>query len=65
MTTLSGDLVTEVFEGPYSHAKKWHEDLQLVARDRGSEPGEVYFSTRLVQNAPKPMEKTTSWALSR
>ena len=43
MTTLSGDFATKVFEGPYSHAKKWHEDLQQIARDRGSEPGEVCF----------------------
>lgn len=43
MTTLSGDFVTKVFEGPYDQAKKWHEDLQKLARDRGSEPGEIYF----------------------
>jgi hypothetical protein len=41
MTTLSGDFLTKLFEGPYSQARKWHEQMQLIARDRKSEPGDV------------------------
>lgn len=43
MTTLSGDFLTKVFEGPYSQARKWHEEMQLIARGRKPDPGEVYF----------------------
>ena len=43
MTTLSGDFITKVFEGPYSQARHWHEEMRQIARDRKSEPGDVYF----------------------
>ncbi|CDX16785.1 conserved hypothetical protein [Mesorhizobium sp. ORS 3324] len=43
MTTLSGDFLTKVFEGPYSQARQWHEEMRQLARDRRSEPGDVYF----------------------
>lgn len=43
MTTLSGDYLTKVFEGPYSRARQWHEDMQQIARDRKSETRDVYF----------------------
>ncbi|MDX8482425.1 hypothetical protein RFN28_28780 [Mesorhizobium sp. VK24D] len=43
MTTLSGDFLTKVFEGPYSQASQWHEEMRQIARERKSEPGDVYF----------------------
>lgn len=43
MTTLSGDYVTKVFEGPYRQARRWDEEMRQVARDRTAEPREVYF----------------------
>jgi hypothetical protein len=43
MTTLSGDYVTKLFEGPYSQARTWDEEMRQIARDRNTEPGDVYF----------------------
>jgi len=43
MTTLSGDYVTRVFEGPFSSAGAWHKEMAALARDRGHEGGPVYF----------------------
>lgn len=43
MTTLSGDFMTKVFEGPYSQARQWQEEMRQIARDRKSEPSNVYF----------------------
>lgn len=43
MTTLSGDFVTKVFEGPYREARNWHFEMQDLVRSRGCTPGEVWF----------------------
>lgn len=43
MTTLSGDFLTKVFEGPYSQARDWHEEMQRIACGGKSEPSDVYF----------------------
>ncbi len=43
MTRLSGDYVTKVFEGPYSEAKAWHDDLKALSASRGKPDGEVWF----------------------
>lgn len=43
MTTLSGDFVTKVFEGPYQEARHWHEELAELARSRGGEPKSIWF----------------------
>lgn len=43
MTTLSGDFVTKVFEGPYRMAKHWHKEMEDLVRSRGGTPGEVFF----------------------
>ena len=31
MTTLSGDFITRVFEGPYRHAKTWMHEMETAA----------------------------------
>jgi len=43
MTTLSGDFITKVFEGPYKEAKHWHEEMQEMVRAKGKQPGRVMF----------------------
>lgn len=43
MTTLSGDFITKVFEGPFSQARTWDEEMRQIVRDRNAEPGDVYF----------------------
>lgn len=43
MTTLSGDFVTKVFEGPYREAARWHADLEDTVRARGKDPGRIFF----------------------
>lgn len=43
MTTLSGDFVTKVFEGPCQEARHWHEELAELARSRGGEPNSIWF----------------------
>ena len=43
MTTLSGDFVTKVFEGPYREARTWHEKMKDLAREKGGEDKDVYF----------------------
>ena len=43
MTTLSGDFLTKAFEGPFSQARTWDEEMRQIASDRNAEPREVYF----------------------
>lgn len=43
MTTLSGDFITKVFEGPYSRMGAWHEAMLALVRARGREPKSVWF----------------------
>jgi hypothetical protein len=43
MTTLTGDFITKVFEGPYSEARGWYDAMQQAARDRKVTAGDVYF----------------------
>ncbi|SMX40762.1 hydrolase [Maliponia aquimaris] len=43
MTTLSGDFVTKVFEGPYRDVRKWHAAMQEAVRAKGRQPGDVWF----------------------
>jgi hypothetical protein len=43
IVTLSGDYVTKVFEGAYSNAPAWHEDMQRTVREKGKEPKDIYF----------------------
>ncbi len=43
MTTLSGDFVTRVFEGPFSSIGTWQSEMEAEARKAGSEAKKVYF----------------------
>ena len=43
MTTLSGDFLTHVFEGPYREAKEWLPELEGMVRAKGYDPKTVYF----------------------
>jgi hypothetical protein len=43
MTTLSGDYITKVFEGPYSNMKGWHEEMLALAKSKQAEDKAVYF----------------------
>ncbi|WP_068109524.1 hydrolase [Tropicimonas marinistellae] len=43
MTTLTGDFVTKVFEGPYKDARHWIEEMRKIAAERGKEPKEIFF----------------------
>jgi hypothetical protein len=42
-TSLSGDFVTKVFEGPYREAKSWYSEMENVVRSRGKDPKRIYF----------------------
>ncbi|MGB8813474.1 MAG: hydrolase [Paracoccaceae bacterium] len=43
MTTLSGDYVTKVFDGPYSQAKNWMQALETMAKAKGSTGKSSWF----------------------
>lgn len=43
MVRLSGEFVTKVFEGPYSDARKWCEEMSRFVADRGLEVETQYF----------------------
>ncbi len=43
MTTISGDFITRVFEGAYSGAKGWYEQMEQTVRERGKDPGRIFF----------------------
>ncbi len=43
MTTLSGDFLTRVFEGPYRKTKDWLAEMEHAVQSHGNIPGRVYF----------------------
>lgn len=43
MTTLSGDYITRVFEGPYRKAKDFAHDMEVAATAMGETAKTVYF----------------------
>ncbi len=43
MTTLSGDYITKVFEGPYRNARDWYEEMDRLVRANGDLPGKIWF----------------------
>ena len=43
MTTLSGEFITRVFEGPYRHAKDWMHEMEVAAEAAGHKAKQVYM----------------------
>lgn len=43
MTTLSGDFLTKVFEGPFSDQPEWEGQLREMAENAGATAGDVWF----------------------
>jgi len=43
MTTLSGDFITRVFEGPYRRAKEYSHDMEVAATAMGKTAKRVFF----------------------
>ncbi len=43
MVRLTGTYVTKVFDGPYSQAKQWYDEMKALAAKRGKRDGEVFF----------------------
>ncbi len=43
MVTLSGHFLTKVFEGPYSMAPEWIEEMEQSAMAGGHKSGPVWF----------------------
>lgn len=43
MTTLSGDFLTRVFEGGYSKAGDWEQEMEVAARAMGKEAKRVFM----------------------
>jgi hypothetical protein len=43
MTSLSGDYLTQTFEGPYAQVRHWYDTMKAKAHEKGREPGEVWF----------------------
>jgi hypothetical protein len=43
MTTLSGDFITSVFEGPYSDSKDWYTQMESTVQQKGGTPSDIYF----------------------
>jgi len=44
MTTLSGSYLTKVFEGPYSNAGKWAQEMKEYVDNKGKNLKKLYFS---------------------
>jgi hypothetical protein len=52
MTTLSGDFITRVFEGPYRHAKDWMHEMHTAAEADGHKAGRIFmFYTTCLRSA--------------
>mgnify|MGYP003445169424 CR=1 FL=1 len=43
MTTLSGDFITKVFEGPYKEAPTWAATMAAYVKERGKHLDTMYF----------------------
>jgi hypothetical protein len=42
-TSISGTFLTKVFEGPYSHVKRWVEEMKSHAKRQNKEIQKLYF----------------------
>ncbi len=43
MTSISGDFITRVFEGPYRHAKNWVHEMETAAKAKVQEAKRVFM----------------------
>lgn len=43
MTTLSGEFLTRVFEGPYRHAKDWVHEMETAAKAAGRTAKRIFM----------------------
>lgn len=43
MVTLSGDFLTKVFEGPFSQARTWCDDMATYVAQQGRKLDDLYF----------------------
>jgi len=43
MVRLTGDYATKVFDGPYSEARQWYDEMKKISADHGKPDGEVFF----------------------
>ena len=43
LTTLTGDVVTKVFEGPFSNSPDWQEKPGDLANAPGRDPKQIWF----------------------
>lgn len=43
MTTLSGEFITRVFEGPYRMAKDWFHEMEVAAKAKGKTAKRIFF----------------------
>jgi hypothetical protein len=43
MTTLTGEFITKVFEGPYQKVRNWRKEMTDLVRARGGEPKSIWF----------------------
>ena len=43
MVSLSGDFLTKVFEGPFSHAREWSDEMTRYVAQRGRTLETLYF----------------------
>jgi hypothetical protein len=43
MQRISGTFLTKVFEGPYSHARKWCQQMQAYVKSKGKTAKKTYY----------------------
>jgi hypothetical protein len=61
-TTLSGDFVTKVFDGPYNEAKSWYGEMETWYAPRARNRRGSISTTRPAPDAPRRWGTTTSSA---
>jgi hypothetical protein len=62
---LTGDFATRVFEGPYSEAPRWLDDVGAYAGELGRTPTDVYFFYTTCPRCAKHYGKNYVIALAR
>ena len=43
MTRLTGTFLTKVFDGPFSDARRWYEEMRALGHERGRPDGQIWF----------------------